>query len=46
LAATTLTVVVAAMRQLLKEEHFLTLLRAEKLSTMPAPLQALLKAKG
>lgn len=46
LAGTTLTVVIAAMRQLLKEEHFLTLLRAEKLSTMPAPIQELLKARG
>jgi ParB family chromosome partitioning protein len=38
--------VVEAMRQLLADENFMTLLRAERLSTMPRPLADLIAARG
>jgi ParB family chromosome partitioning protein len=38
--------VVEAMRQLLADENFMTLLRAEELSTMPRPLADLIAARG
>jgi ParB family chromosome partitioning protein len=37
--------VVEAMRTLLTDENFLTLLRAESLSTMPRPLADLISAR-
>lgn len=37
--------VIAAMRQLLKDENFVTLLRAESLETMPRPLADLVAAR-
>ena len=37
--------VVEAMRQLLADENFVTLLRAEGLATMPRPLAALVAAR-
>jgi ParB family chromosome partitioning protein len=38
--------VVEGMRALLKDENFVTLLRAENLSTMPQPLADLIQARG
>jgi ParB family chromosome partitioning protein len=38
--------IVEAMRQLLADENFMTLLRAERLSTMPRPLADLIDARG
>lgn len=35
-----------ALRQLMREEHFVTLLRAEKLTTLPKPIAALMAQKG
>ena len=39
--AKSLSFVTAALRRLLKEEHFLTLLRAESIKDMPAPIHTL-----
>jgi ParB family chromosome partitioning protein len=36
--------IVTGLRQLLKEDHFLTLLRAEKIEDMPARVYELVKA--
>ena len=44
LASGQLRFLVQALRVLLSEDHFLTLLRAEELQTMPAPLARLLEA--
>jgi len=43
---TRLLFLVEAMRRLMQEDHFTTLLRAEGLETMPKQLAALLTAKG
>lgn len=44
--STSLTFVVEAMHRLFKEDHFVTLLRAENITSMPAALRAMLDAKG
>lgn len=41
-----LTFVVEGMRQLLQDDHFNTLLRAEKITTMPKQLRELVEAKA
>jgi ParB family chromosome partitioning protein len=46
IAQNRLLFVVEAMRQLLSDENFVTLLRAESLTTMPRPLADLVAAKG
>ena len=38
--------VVIALRQLFKEDHFLTLMRAEKIEDMPARIHELVKASA
>ncbi|HAX90729.1 MAG TPA: chromosome partitioning protein ParB [Rhodospirillaceae bacterium] len=45
-ASNSLAFVVTALRNLFKEDHFMTLLRAEKITDMPAPIHALIGKKG
>jgi len=46
IAQNRLLFVVEAMRRLLADENFLTLLRAEGLTTMPRPLADLVTVRG
>ncbi|WAC49798.1 ParB N-terminal domain-containing protein [Asticcacaulis sp. SL142] len=46
LAATRLTFVTEALRELTQDENFCTLLRAEGLSTLPKPLASLMSERG
>jgi ParB family chromosome partitioning protein len=45
IVSSNLTFVVEALRRLFKEDHFITLLRAENMLSMPAVLRAMLDAK-
>jgi ParB family chromosome partitioning protein len=46
IVSSSLTFVVEAMHRLFKEDHFVTLLRAENMTSMPASLRTMLDAKG
>ncbi|WP_031237179.1 plasmid partitioning protein RepB C-terminal domain-containing protein [Asticcacaulis sp. AC460] len=46
IVATRLVFVTNALRTLMRDEHFVTLLRAEGLSTLPKPLAALMEKRG